>query len=96
MADGTVFGTHGDEVVATDADSGEARWTFSLAENSLVSPIVADETLYIGDDSGTLYGIKTGGGTGFAGKRFDAVETRPRWPRSAGSRRRGRDALCNH
>ncbi len=91
VAGGTIFGTDADEVRAIDDDSGETKWSFSLAENSLSSPVVAGDTLYVGDDAGKVYAIKTGGGTGIAGKRFDAV----RWKRDLGSRIRQGFAVSN-
>ncbi|WP_227353618.1 PQQ-binding-like beta-propeller repeat protein [Haladaptatus salinisoli] len=79
-----------------DADSGTTRWTLGIADNSLNSPVVAGETLYVGDEAGTMYAIETGGGTGFAGRRFGAVRWRPRNARSTGTRGRGRDAVRHH
>ncbi|WP_435155098.1 PQQ-binding-like beta-propeller repeat protein [Haladaptatus sp. DFWS20] len=82
VADGSVFGTDGDEVFAIDAESGETRWTLSIAEYSVNSPVIAGDTLYVGDEAGKVYAIKTGGGTGYASNRFGAA----RWKRDLGSR----------
>lgn len=54
VADGTIFGTHANKVLAIDADSGEMRWTLDIAENSLNSPVVADVQRVPGDDAGKV------------------------------------------
>jgi eukaryotic-like serine/threonine-protein kinase len=85
VADGSVFGTHGADVFAIDAGSGTTRWTLGIADNSLNSPVVAGDTLYVGDEARVVYASETGSAAGFAGRRFSAVRwkhdlvTRVRW-----------------
>ncbi|MFH5799984.1 PQQ-binding-like beta-propeller repeat protein [Haladaptatus sp. CMAA 1911] len=72
IAGGTVFGVTADELHAVNAESGESRWSFGLSEVSTCSPAVAGDTVYVGDGSGTVYGIKTSGGSGVGDTRFGA------------------------
>jgi len=72
IAGGTVFGVTGDELHAVNADSGESRWSFGLSDISTNSPVVAGDTVYVGDDSGTVYALKTSGGSGVGDTRFGA------------------------
>ncbi|GKZ12908.1 PQQ-binding-like beta-propeller repeat protein [Haladaptatus sp. T7] len=72
IAGGTIFGVTGDKLHAIDADSGESRWSFGLTDTSSCSPAVAGDTVYVGDGSGAVYGIKTNGGSGVGDTRFGA------------------------
>lgn len=54
-------GVGGDErLVAFDAATGDAVWTFGGYEGRALSPVVAGGSLYIGTDAGRLYGLKLG------------------------------------
>lgn len=67
VADGRVFASGADGVVAIDRESGKTDWTVSTKDNVNCAPAVAGDTLYVGDEGGRLHAIKTGGGVGFGG-----------------------------
>ena len=56
VGDQVVFGTHGKELIAVVADSGDEVWRFEGEQIfGLSSPIVVDDQIYVGNDSGTVY-----------------------------------------
>ncbi|UPV75164.1 PQQ-binding-like beta-propeller repeat protein [Halorussus limi] len=82
VADGRVFATDGDSLLAIDADSGETDWTVSTPDNANCAPAVADDTVYVGDESGRVHAVKTGGGNSVGGVRWGAR----RWKTDLGGR----------
>src|SRR5215203_1864691 len=49
-------------LVALDGKSGKIRWSRELASRSESSPLVADDRLYFGSESGTVYAMGAGDG----------------------------------
>ncbi|MFQ3293998.1 MAG: outer membrane protein assembly factor BamB, partial [Natrialbaceae archaeon] len=58
-------------LAAIDATSGERRWTIELPQYASGAPVLADDTLFVGDLGGTVHAVST------AGER--------RWTRSLGA-----------
>lgn len=48
-------------LAAIDAGSGERRWTVELPRYASGAPVLADETLFVGDLAGTLHAVSTTG-----------------------------------
>ena len=60
--DGLVYiGTHGREVLAVDATDGEVEWRFEGEQIfGLSGPVIADDRLFVGNDSGAIYAFDLG------------------------------------
>lgn len=82
VADGRVFASGGDGIIAIDRESGKTDWTVSTKEPVNCAPAVAGDTLYVGDESGKVHAVKTGGGIGFDGLEIDSR----RWKTDLGVR----------
>lgn len=82
VADGQVFATDGEGLLAIDAESGATDWTVSTPDNANCAPAVAGDTVYVGDESGHVHAVKTSGGTGVGGVRIGAR----RWKTDLGGR----------
>ncbi|WP_170977272.1 outer membrane protein assembly factor BamB family protein [Halorussus salinisoli] len=82
VADGRIFGTDGDGVLAIDTESGTTDWRVSMPDHANCAPAVAGDTVYVGDESGHVHAVKTGGATGVGGLRFGAR----RWKTDLGGR----------
>jgi outer membrane protein assembly factor BamB len=68
-------------LAAIDATSGERRWTVELPRYASGAPVLADDTLFVGDIGGTLHAVST------TGER--------RWTRSLGAAVGGPTAYGN-
>lgn len=56
VGDQVVFGTHGKELIAVVAATGDEVWRFEGEQIfGLSSPVVVDDQIYVGNDSGTVY-----------------------------------------
>lgn len=62
VADGRVFATDGVGLNVLDAESGDKRWSAMVGGDGYETPVVVDETLYVGGKN--LYGLNVGGGIG--------------------------------
>jgi outer membrane protein assembly factor BamB len=61
VAGGTVFGAHGSEVVALDADSGEEEWAADVGGQAGAALAVAGDTLYAGSFGGEVHAFALDG-----------------------------------
>ena len=69
VANGVLYiGSHGKELLAFDAESGERLWEFDTDAPILASASVAGNTVYVGDSDGNLYAVD--GETGKLAWRF--------------------------
>lgn len=82
VADGRVFASGGEGVVAIDTVSGGTDWTVSTPDSVNCAPAVAGDTVFVGDESGRVHAIRTGGGVGTDGLRVGAR----RWKTDLGGR----------
>lgn len=72
-ANGTVYGTeYGGLLFAVDAADGSQRWRYETDADTRKSPVVVDDTVYLGADDGTVHAVD-----GSTGER--------RWRRSVGT-----------
>ena len=58
IANGALYiGSHGEELLAFDAETGEPLWEFPTDAPVLASASVAGDTVYVGDSDGILYAV---------------------------------------
>ncbi|MEZ5408316.1 MAG: PQQ-binding-like beta-propeller repeat protein [Acidimicrobiales bacterium] len=54
--DEVIFGTHDKQLIAVSAATGDELWHFDGPQIfGLSAPVIADDRLYVGNDSGTIY-----------------------------------------
>ncbi len=69
IANGVLYiGSHGQELLAFDAETGEPLWEYATDAPVLASASVAGDTVYVGDADGNLYAVD--GETGKLAWRF--------------------------
>ena len=57
--DEVIFGTHDKQLIAVSAATGDELWHFDGAQIfGLSAPVIVDDRLYVGNDSGTIYAFK--------------------------------------
>ena len=58
VANGVLYiGSHGRELLAFDAETGEPLWEYATDAPVLASASVAGDTVYVGDADGNLYAV---------------------------------------
>ena len=79
MVDGVVYAAGPeDDFYALDAATGEELWSVQLDGTIYSQPVVADETIFVGDGEGTLYALATADGDELWTVRLDGpVEGSP-------------------
>lgn len=87
VADGVVFGADSTGLVAADTDSGKTRWRAD--GDFYCSPAVAGDTLYVGDEHGSVHAYDVGGGTRLGPLQFDEK----RWSLHLGEGQRVREGI---
>ena len=51
-----IFGTHDKQLIAVDTAAGDEVWRFDGEQIfGLSAPVIVDDQLYVGNDSGTIY-----------------------------------------
>lgn len=70
VADGTVFGAHGSEVVAFDADTGAEEWSADVGGHAGAALAVAGDTLYAGSFGGEVHAFTLDGPRGIGPLEF--------------------------
>jgi len=54
--DEVIFGTHDKQLIAVDAATGDEQWHFDGPQIfGLSAPVIVEDRLYVGNDSGTIY-----------------------------------------
>jgi len=57
VADGVVYFTAGNRLIALDAATGEEKWAFAFSLPARSSPTVHDGLVYFGDNGSTIYAV---------------------------------------
>lgn len=75
----SVYAVSGGSVVSIDGGSGETQWSIGLGTSVSCTPMIVDDTLYVGGPQ--VFALKSSGGYSIANIRFDSTH----WKTNIGS-----------